>query len=146
MISPIPFSELEDAFEWVSISPDMGNAAYISKTTGQIFRISEFGDSIDETPADAGNETLYWSVPHQRDLDLGRELVFRFVRARVPEQEYAVRGIFKKRGAYSRFKDVLLRCDRMDEWHEYRQREMELALRDWAESMGLPLSPGKPGG
>src|SRR4051812_19620793 len=110
MASVFSFAELLEAYEWVSAGMDMEAEAYVSRVTGQVFLSTasgEFGDAEDELPEDVGNESLYIAVPNKHDLDLGKPLVFRFVRERLPEVQARVGKIFARRGAYGQFKSLL---------------------------------------
>ena len=74
------------------------------KTTGKIFYISEFGNS-DELPDDIEDSDDYIEIPHKNELDLGKQLVFKFVSEHLPEELDRVSQIFRRRGAYSRCKE-----------------------------------------
>jgi hypothetical protein len=139
MSSPptVTFDDLESALQWVSAAGPLENAAYISKATGQIFYASEDGATEDELPDDVDDDTLYWSVPHKNDLDLGRRLVLRFVDEVLPEEYRTVQDYFHRRGAYARFKDLLEREGQLEKWHDHEQKATEAALREWAHQNGL---------
>ena len=77
------FDDIEMAFEYVSSEQPFMHSAYISRKTGQVYYVSELGDS-DELPDDIDDEDLYVSIPHKNDLDLGRKLVFNFVAESLP--------------------------------------------------------------
>jgi hypothetical protein len=79
MSSPVSvrFDDLEAALLWVSSAAPSENAAYISHATGQIFYKSSTYDTEDELPDDVDDNSLYWSVPHKNELDLGRDLAGR---------------------------------------------------------------------
>jgi len=66
-------------------------------------------DDRDEWPDDADDEEKYLRIPHKKELDLGKPLVFDFVEEFLPDQFDNVRRIFKRKGAYARFKDLLQR-------------------------------------
>jgi len=78
-------------------------------------------------------------VPHKYDLDLGNALVFDFVDEFMPDDYGMVRNMFRRRGAYSRFKDFLERRDMLDAWYEYENARTEKALREWCEEVGIEL-------
>jgi hypothetical protein len=58
-----------------------------------------------------GDEDLDWElcveIPHKNDLDLGQRLVFEFVETHLSDEYQRVEQIFRRRGAYGRFKDLL---------------------------------------
>lgn len=119
------------------------NAAYVSRQSGRIFWETDSGDLEEELPEDVQDETLYARVPHKHGLDLGQELVFRFIQANAPAADDEVRGYFSKRGAYARFKDLLVRRGLLEAWHSYEQRASEDALREWAGSEDLQVVEGQ---
>src|SRR4051812_27889229 len=99
----ISFDDLLNTFEWVSSSESRENEAFVSRVTGQIHWSSSFSDLEEELPEDIEDGSIYLAVPHQHDLDLGRNLVFRFVEEHLPDSRGIVSEFFRKRGAYSRF-------------------------------------------
>jgi hypothetical protein len=142
MAPVLSFAELLDAYEWVSAGTEMETQAYVSLTTGQVFLSTasgEFGEAEDELPEDVDDESLYIRVPDKHDLDLGKSLVFRFVRERLPEVHARVERIFARRGAYGQFKGLLEGAGLLESWYEYEAQAVEAALREWAELEGLAL-------
>lgn len=133
----VSLSDLEDALAWVSGPPEFETAAFVSRTTGQIHLRSEDGPVTDDFPDDIDDGTTYLAVPHKNDLDLGRDLVFRFVGEAAPELLDEVHGFFRKKGAYARFKAALERRRLLDDWHTFERRETLKALADWAAEHGL---------
>ena len=104
---PVSFSDLQLAFEFVS-SGGMGeNEAYLDRQSGKIYWHSEFGDNDEELPNDIDDEK-YISIPDKRELDLGKPLVLDFAREFLPVDYNEVRHIFSRRGAYRRYKDLLV--------------------------------------
>lgn len=111
--------------------------AYISLKTG---RIHWSGDDVEEElPTDIGDDGRYIAVPGKRDFDLGNRLALRFVAKSLPDSYDLVRDYFHSRGAYSRFKGLLERKGKLEEWYRYEQEAVEEALRDWCEENGLVL-------
>jgi hypothetical protein len=145
MAPVVRFAELLEAYEWVSAGIEMEAEAYVSRATGQVFLSTdsgEFGESEDELPEDVGDESLYIRVPNKHDLDLGKPLVFRFVRERLPETYARVEKMFARRGAYGQFKSLLEGAGLLESWYEYEAEAVEAALRDWAEEQGIALDDG----
>src|SRR5271169_5616817 len=104
----VSFSDLQLAFEFVS-SGGMGeNEAYLDRRSGKIYWHSEFGENDEELPDDIDDEE-YISIPDKRELDLGKPLVLDFAREFLPVDYDEVRHIFSRRGAYRRYKDLLVR-------------------------------------
>lgn len=79
--------------------------AYLNIETGETFYSSELG-YVDEIPDDI-EDPKYISIPHKNELDLGKRLVIEFVSDFLPTEMDRVYSIFRRRGAYSRYKDLL---------------------------------------
>ena len=69
----IKFSEVEDAFFFVSMAPMYCNHAILCKETGKIFYESEYGDE-DEISEEVYYQEDCIKIPHKNDLELGRNL------------------------------------------------------------------------
>ncbi len=132
------YSDIEDAFMFVSGSPQEENYAYVNKETGESYFISSFGES-DELPDDLEENDKYLSVPHKNELNLGRDLVFDFVSIHLPGELKQVREIFNRKGAYSRYKDLLESRKMLQIWYEYEQKATEKALREWCRENNISL-------
>ena len=135
----VSFSDVQNAFFFVSSSGYVMNTAVLCKDTGRIlYRSEEAG--IDEV----SDQDLNWEncieIPHKYDLNLGHELVFEFVQMYLPDEYYRVRGIFRKRGAYSRYKRFLVSRGMLDAWYEFEKQREEQALRQWCKDNGIELS------
>jgi hypothetical protein len=133
------WSDVQLAFEFVSSGPMYANQAVVSRETGEIWYGSDFGDSDPGFPEDIDDSDAYVSVPHKNDLELGRDLVFRFAEEFMPEEYETILEIFRKKGAYARLKAFLDRMGRLDEWYRYEQAESDRALREWCEENGLEV-------
>ena len=146
MAPVVSFAELLEAYEWASAGIEMEAEAYVSLATGEVFLSTgsgEFGDAEDELPEDVEDEILYIRVPNKHGLDLGKSLVFRFVRERLPEAHASVEKIFARRGAYGQFKSLLEGVGLLESWYEYEAEAVEATLREWAEEQGLALDDGE---
>jgi hypothetical protein len=118
---PISFSDLLLAFEFVS-SDGMGeNEAYLDRQSGKIYWHSEFGDNDEELPDDIDDEK-YIAIPDKIELDLGKPLVLDFAREFLPDDYGEVCHIFSRRGAYRRYKDLLVRRGALERWYDFRTR------------------------
>ncbi len=113
--------------------------AYISRETGKIYWESSGIDEEDELPDDLHDSSLYASVPHQSDLDLGKRLVLRFTARALPDRYDQVSAIFRRQGAYSRFKELLDDKGLLQEWYKYENSAGETALREWAIDEGFTV-------
>ena len=130
----VDFSELMDAFEFVSSGGTGENTAYLCRGTGKIYWQSEWlSDDEQELPEDIEDPEKYLTVPDKRELDLGKPLVLKFARHHLPDDYEKVREIFSRSGAYARFKDLLEYRHALDRWYAFEQEATEQALRDWCE-------------
>src|SRR6202048_2835697 len=115
---PVSLSDVHLAFEFVS-SGGMGeNEAYLDRQSGKIYWHSEFGDNDEALPDDIDNEK-YIAIPDKRELDLGKPLVLDFAREFLPDDYDGIRHIFSRRGAYRRYKDLLVRRGALDQWEDF---------------------------
>ena len=136
---PVSFLDLLLAFEFVN-SGGMGeNQAYLDRQSGKIYWHSEFGDNDEELPDDI-DDKKYILIPDKRELDLGKPLVLDFAREFLPDDYDEVRRIFSRRGAYRRYKDLLVRRGALDLWYDFSNKAEEAALREWCMENGIDLS------
>src|SRR6201984_2202928 len=125
---PGNFSDVQLASEFVS-SGGMGeNEAYLDRQSGKIYWHSEFGDNDEELPNDI-DDKKYILIPDKRELDLGKPLVLDFAREFLPDDYDEVRHIFSRRGAYHRYKDLLVRRGALERWYDFSNKSEETALR-----------------
>jgi hypothetical protein len=137
---PVSLDDLLFSFEFVSSDPGHGHEAFLCKQSGEIYWHSELGDNFEELPEDLEEGDKYVRIPHKNDLDLGRPLVFEFVRQRLPEECQEVQRYFSKRGAYARFKDLLVRKGVLKEWYDFEAKAQKEALREWCEENSIEIS------
>lgn len=97
----------------------------------------------EEIPNDLETADRYLAIPHKHDLDLGQRLVFRFVEARVPHRYTRVSDIFRHRGAYGRFKELLAAEGCLDEWYAFEAEATEQALKSWCRANDIQLVEGE---
>ena len=58
-----------------------------------------------------------------------------------PSQPYdEVRHIFSRRGAYRRYKDLLVRRGALDLWYDFSNKAEEAGLREWCAENGIELT------
>ena len=135
----VKYSDLEMAMSFVSSGDMFDAAAYVSRKTGKIYWESSELDEEDDIPDDLDDISLYAGVPHQHDLDLGKRLVMRFTGQAMPDQYDQVAAIFRRPGAYSRYKDLLYRNELLEEWYKFESSTIESALREWANAEGFEV-------
>lgn len=136
--------DLESALLWVDATEGAASQAFVSMATGQIHYASDELDSEEELPEDIDDGSLYVPVPTRRELDLGTQLVFRFVDARAPHLADAVSECFRSRGAYRRFHNLLDRTGLRDAWHRFDEEATRAALKAWAAENGITVADKPP--
>jgi hypothetical protein len=136
----VNFSELLDAFEFVSSVGCGENTAYLYKETGKIYWHSDWVDDVEDLPDDIEDSAKYMTIPDKRELDLGEPLVLKFARHHLPDDYNKVREIFSRAGAYARFKDLLEYRHAVDRWYAFEQKATEEALRAWCEDNDIEVS------
>ena len=128
---PIKFSDIEDAFFFVSMGEMYMNSAILCIETGQIFYNSDFGDS-DELPEYIDDDPdKYIEIPHKNELNLGKPLVLEFSAMYLSDNLEKVNSFFLKKGAYSKFKNLLESKGLLDKWYQFEEEEQNKALREW---------------
>ena len=134
----ISFDDIENAFIFVSMDQMFMHNAYLCKETGEIFYTSEMGDS-DELPEDIDDPEKYIAIPHKNELDLGKALVLEFTSTYLPEELEKVYSIFRRKGAYSRYKDLLESKGALEDWYKFENERQELALKEWCRENNIEI-------
>ena len=135
---PVKFSDLLDAYEFVSATMTGEHRAYLCKQSGSIVLWAEGLD--EEAELEDLDYEKYLPVPDKRELDLGKRLVMDFARNFLPDDFYEVRRIFSKKGAYRRFRMLLERRRAIDQWYDFQAKATERALRDWCQANSIELA------
>lgn len=130
-------SNLEMSFDFVSAGGPCENAAYLCRETGKLYWHSELGDNEEELPEDVDDSSKYIPIPHKNDFDLGTPLVFDFVLRHLPGHYDEVRRIFRRRGAYGRYKSSLDQCGLLEQWYEFEEEAVSAALQEWCRENGV---------
>ena len=139
MPTTVDYMELESAMHFVSDDSMSEHEARISRASGEIFWLSELIEEEEPLPDDIDDNKRYVSVPSQRDLDLGKHLVLKFMESGLPEHQNEVKRIFSRRGAYARFKDLLEQLGKLDEWYNYERAAVRTVLCEWACEEGIEV-------
>lgn len=127
----IVFSELRDVYEYVSGEQPQENFAYLCLETSCFFLYSEFENNEEELPEDIHDSSKYIEIPNKNELQLGRDLAINFSADMLPEILDEVYEIFRARGAYSRFKNLLEKYNNLQQWYVYEENEIVSALQQW---------------
>jgi hypothetical protein len=95
---------------------------------------------LDELPEDIDDDEKYAQIPDKRELDLGKPLVFDFVGQFLLDDFDEVQRIFSRKGAYARFKDLLVRRGTLNQWYGFESKAEESALRRWCDLNSIEVS------
>lgn len=71
---------------------------------------------------------------------MGQNLVFEFVEKHLDDDYDRVRQIFRKRGAYGRFKNLLESRGLLQSWYDFENQQEEQALRQWCKANRIEVS------
>jgi len=135
----LDFSEIRNAFEFVSSGSRDENNAYVCKKTGVIYWTSTRLDLEEEVPKDLETSLDYVEVPHKNELKLGQSLALSFIDQTLPDEYNFVASLFRKRGAYRRFKDMLQYQGLLEKWYEFEAQASDDALLAWCEENEIKL-------
>ena len=135
---PVRFADLLEAFEVACTGPPGEVLAYLNRETGEVIFHSDYYDGSDPLPDDI-DEGHYIELPHQNDLGLGRRLALAFAGEHLPDDFDRVVSMFRRKGAYARFKDLLAVRGKLDDWYGYQSEAAERALREWCRENGIEI-------
>jgi hypothetical protein len=139
----VSFAELFEAFELMSMTTGDSHA-YLCRQSGEIYcRMDPLyvGEELaGELPDDIEDEEKYVALPGKREVDLGTALVMDFVRQVLPQDLDDVRDMFRRRGAYAKFKGLLAQRRVLEQWYDFERKATERALREWCELNSIELS------
>lgn len=135
----INLDKLTDTYEMANFVPPGYIEAYLDLETGQTLLISTTGDEIDPVPDDIDSDR-YIRLPSKADLDLGHQLAIDFAEQFLPGDTEQVRGFFRRKGAYARFKDLLDIRGLLQRWYDYEAEAERDALREWCELNEITVS------
>jgi len=133
----INLDELRNAFEFVSFGPSSQHNAYICIDTGIIYWKSNVMDLEEEIPDDIETSDRYISVPHKNDLKLGQNLALAFIDQEIPHEYNFAASLFRKRGAYRRFKELLQAEYLLEKWFAFEANASDIALQDWCKDNNI---------
>jgi len=137
-LDTMTYQTIEEAFFFVSDVQPYEHTAVVNRITGETFYASEMAGH-NEIPDEAeGNDDYLW-IPHKHDLDLGKPLAMSFILSRCPDLYDDVLDIFRRKGAYGRYKDLLERKGLLQEWYAFEEEKTREALLRWCEGNGVVL-------
>jgi hypothetical protein len=138
----VDWNDLQNTFEFVSTGQPGEHEAVLCRKTGKFLWQTDVEEDIEAWPEDADDEEKYLSIPHKKELDLGKPLVLEFARQFLPDEFDEVRRMFDKKGAYARFRDLLQRKKALDRWYDFEAKATEAALREWCDLNEITIEAG----
>jgi len=141
----VSLDELIAAMLFVSNAYSMDAAAYLHRSSGRIYwqsteaLVSELYDD-EKLPEDFETSPEYLQIPNKRTLDVGKALVFAFVDGFMPHAYAEAAAIFRKPGAYGRFRNLLENHGLLDRWRQFQDAGEKEAMRNWCRDNGVPFT------
>ena len=135
----LSLNDLEFALDFVSNGRLVDAEAFVDKRTGEIFYRDSEGN-FEPLPEDIEDNDKFVEVPDKYEFALGKPFALEFARKFVPEQYDIISEIFGKEGAYRRFKAVLERGGKLDDWYAYENEAITEQLRNWCNENEIPLA------
>jgi hypothetical protein len=135
--------EIHSAFMFVNGGGGYGESSAVLDTkTWKIYLRSDFCDIEPEGQLsdDDYDREIHIEIPHKNELDLGRNLVFEFVEQFIPEDEAKIGQIFRKKGAYSRYKDFLDSKGLLDKWYDFENKSELITLSQWCKENNIDIA------
>ena len=131
---PIKFSDIEDAFIFVSMGVMFTCSAFLCKRTGTIFYISDAGDL--DAPSEYLDDDLdnYIDISHKNDLYFAKLLVLEFSALYLQDNIEKVNSFYRRKGAYSKFSYLLAAKEELlDKCYAFKEGEQNKALSEWCK-------------
>ena len=136
---PVTLSDLDLALDYSSFESLIGDhLVYLDRKSGELYYDSDASE--DEIPEDIDDSKKYLLIPTKQDLSLGKPLVLEFASEYLPEQADEVRNIFSRKGAYQRYKALLVNLDKLEDWYKYEAEKQKEALVQWCEENEIEVS------
>lgn len=104
-----------------------------------IFWKSNVMDLEEEIPGDLETSDRYIVVPHKNDLQLGQSLALSFIDQEIPHEYNFAASLFRKRGAYRRFKELLQAEGLLEKWFAFEANASDRALQGWCKEHNIEL-------
>ncbi|MFK0569601.1 hypothetical protein [Endozoicomonas sp.] len=131
----VSIDDLEWAVEFVSSCPSLEPEAFLDRKTGRIYYS---GDGVDEElPVDVYENERYLAVPFKQDLELGHSLALEFTAQQLPGELDSVYQFFRRKGAYSKFKQLLERTGSLEQWYAFESKSVKTAIEGWCKEHNL---------
>lgn len=135
----VKFPDLLAAFSFVDSDEHRGNQAFIDRSTGAIYWKLDEVELEEEIPEGVDLDDCL-EIPNAHDLGLKKPTVLAFADAHMPDDYEEIRDIFSHRGAYRRFRALLIRRGALDRWYAFYDAAEKAALRAWCDEEGLEVT------
>lgn len=123
-------------------SPEMGLEALLDLETGEVVELA--GEDAELREKVEAQPERYEEVPMLRTEDEYR-LMERFAETRADEEDrHQLLRALQGKGAFGRFRDAVSRARQEDDWHRFRDEQLELQLREWLQGLGFTAPPRAP--
>ena len=132
------YSDLEMAFEFASSGYGYDHSAWLDKESGIIYYDSDASE--DELPDDLYENKKYLEIPDKREFNLGKPLAIEFAQAFLPDGLDHVYSIFRSKGAYSRYKNLLEKRGALEKWYKFEQEALRNCIIEWCEDNGVKFN------
>jgi len=133
----IKFSDIDDAY-FFSDTGNYEHQAFMNLKTGEFYYVSDYVDpEAPPLPDDLEENHKYILIPYKDELDLPHPRDF--ILEKMPGSIDTLNEIFSYKGAYRRFKDWLIRIEKVNDWHAYYNEALEKALRAWCKENDITL-------
>ncbi len=110
--------------------------AMLNLETGEVhFQYEDAG--VTEIPEGAEDSEDWVPMPDRYSLDLGKVQALDFTLAHMPEELERVKEMFRGRGGYRLFKDLLRRRGLLQKWRAFEDACLREALRAWGRRNGI---------
>jgi hypothetical protein len=133
------YSEIEDAYIFASASGLFDARVVYDRVDDRFLYFSDDAE-FDPIPEDIDNIDRYVDMPDKYQLDLGNNLVFEFASQKIPDDYEDIRDIFKRPGAYRRFKNYLEHRGILQAWYDFEAAAQLKALATWCSKNGIELT------
>ena len=79
-------------------------------------------------------------IPHKNDLNIGKNLVFEFAEKFIPNAYERVERIFRKWGAYSRYKGLMDSKGVLQKWYDFENQRKQSVLLKWCQENEIDVT------
>ena len=132
----VDIDDIAIAIDFVSGCSSLEPEAFLDQEAGEIFYSS--ADGADENfPTDVYENDRYILIPSEQDLDLGRSLAIAFSSQELANELDSVYAIFHRKGAYSKFRALLVRTGSLEKWYAFEAESTKKAIKQWYSEQGL---------